>query len=75
MVTNCRFISNRANNVGGGMYNDNASCAIVENCTFIGNSGGDGGGNVTIHNYSAPVYNSPDPALQPDERSTVVSTD
>ena len=38
-------------------------------------SGGDGGGNVTIHNYSAPVYNLPDPALQPDERSVVVSTE
>ena len=36
-------------------------------------SGGDGGG--ATNHYHGPVYNLPDPALQPDERSVVVSTE
>lgn len=55
VVSNCIFISNQADNHGGGMYNLNSSSPVVVNCTFIGNSAGAWGGGIACRSGSTPT--------------------
>ncbi|MGM9507690.1 choice-of-anchor Q domain-containing protein [Larkinella sp. GY13] len=52
ILTNCRFISNKANTDGGGMYNASSS-PILTNCSFTSNSA-NGVGGAMINNNSNP---------------------
>jgi len=66
-VTNCVFIGNRAQFMGGGMYNYSDSSPTLTNCTFSGNIAIYGGGmankknsNPTLINCMFSHNNSPD---------------
>ncbi|WP_373331263.1 right-handed parallel beta-helix repeat-containing protein [Salmonirosea aquatica] len=56
-LTNCSFLNNSANEIGGGIFNDFGSNPTLTNCSFLNNSAYLGGGMCNFNSNSPTLTN------------------
>ena len=57
-IRNCRFLDNRANLLGGGLYMVGNANARIDNCTFIRNESNHQGGGIYINAGLSTIINN-----------------